>query len=235
MQSRAHNLAALAVCLCLVAVSGCADTADSVAAFVSKPWHKKTPEEMLHVKTPEDRAKELAELAKTAPKKTPEEQQRISQELAHEIRQENDPMMRRHLLRTLEAYPTPLAMAVLLAGAKDSDTEVRRVACECLGKRGGPEAVQELTRVANSDSEFDVRIAAIRGLGQSHDKGTLVTLAEAMVDPNPAMQFRAKESLKEVSGRDFGDDVEAWREYAKNDHSHDDQPSLAERILGIFR
>ena len=125
-------------------------------------------------------------------------------------------------------------MAVLVAGTKDSDLEVRRVACESLGKRGGDESVQELMRVANSDTELDVRLAAVRGLGDTHDSAALAVLAEAMVDPNPAMQFLAHQSLKNISGRDLGDDVEAWRAYAKNGKTDDADVSLAERFRRMF-
>src|SRR5262249_39673381 len=155
------------------------------------------------------------ELGRTARGKTPQEQQQVSLELVKEIQQEGDPIMRRHLLRTLAEFPTEPALAMLKAGCHDSEAEVRIVACRMLGKRGGSEAVQELQRVVTSDTSGDVRVAAVRALGETHDAASMPALAEALVDGDPAMQFRAKESLRTVSGRDFGDNTAAWRQYAK--------------------
>jgi HEAT repeat protein len=231
MHGPVHKLAALAVCSCLALQSGCAATANAVSGVFFK---KKTTEEILNIKTPDDRVKELHELAKTAKKKTPEEQQRITTELSKEIQRENDPLMRRHILRTLTAFPTPMASAVLVAALGDSDTEVRIVACRALGKRRDKEAVGELARVVSSDTNLDVRIAAVRALGETRDRASLSPLAEALVDPDPAMQFRATAALRNVSGRDFGNDVQAWREYAQTGKSSAPEVSLASRLRGLF-
>jgi HEAT repeat protein len=229
MHGPVPRLAALAVCICLAA-PGCAQTGSGFAAFSKK----KTAEETLHIKTPTDRMNELRALAKAAKSKPPEEQQRIVAELSKEITQESDPPMRRQILRTLGAYPQPEAAAVLVAGLSDTDVETRRVACTSLGKHGGPEAVKELTRVVSSDTNHDVRLAAIRAMGQTQDRAALMPLVEAMGDADPAMQALAHHSLASVSGQDFGNDAKAWRDYASN--GKEPEPSgIAERLKRMFR
>jgi len=231
MHGPANTLAALAVCFCLL--SGCAQTLETTTDFVSAPFKTK-PEELLNIKTPDDRVKELKALAKSAKKKSPEEQQRISAELANEIQHEGDPMMRRQLLRTLGEIPTPLALSVLTAGLNDGDADVRVVACQALGKRGGKEAVQELSRIVGSDTNQDVRIAAVRALGRTKDATATAALGDVLADPDPALQFRAKESLRVVSGRDYGDDVQAWRQYAKTGKADAPEISVADRVKRYF-
>jgi len=95
-------------------LSGCAQTFDTTTNFLSSPWKKK-PEELLNVKTPDDRVKELKELAKAAKKKTPEEQQRNSDELAREIQKESDPMLRRQILRTLAEGVRVFAVSIVVS------------------------------------------------------------------------------------------------------------------------
>ncbi|MEX2114032.1 MAG: HEAT repeat domain-containing protein, partial [Pirellulales bacterium] len=170
MRATIHILAAPAMLVCLLLTSGCALTAESTGKVVGKLTGKKSPEELLDIKTPDDRVNELIELGTTAESKSPAEQERVVAELAKEIQYEEDPVMRRHILRTLAEYRTPLSLAILQAGLKDTDLEVRRVACQSIGKRGGPEAVRALTHVANSDTEPDVRIAAVRALGETEDQ-----------------------------------------------------------------
>lgn len=234
MYGPVHNLAALAVCFCLLLLAGCAQTPGSSPGMFASFSKKKTPEELLHIKTPEDRLKELRELAKTVKKKTPDEQQRIVGELTKQIQQESEPVMRRQILRTLAVYPQPMATTVIVAGLSDGDTETRRVACASLGARGGKEAVQELTRIISSDTNLDVRLAAVRALGHTHESGAMVPLVEAMADADPAMQARAHASLAAVSGRDFGNDVKAWREYAATGKSTTPEMSFAERMRRMF-
>ncbi len=130
----------------------------------------------------------------------------------------------------MASYRTPLSLAILKAGLKDSDLEVRRTACEAIGRHGGPQAVEDLTHVAAADADTDVRIAAVRALGETGDQAALVPLSEALVDPDPAIQYRAQEALRTVSGRDYGGDVQAWREYAKTGKSSAEELSFAERL-----
>ena len=105
MQAPIHNLAALAVCSCLALATGCAATAESASGLFAKMAGKKTPEQALNIKTPDDHVKELRALAKAAHKKTPQEQEKISATLADDIKHESDPLMRRQILRTLALTP----------------------------------------------------------------------------------------------------------------------------------
>ena len=234
MRSTTFETSALAVCCCLVSLAGCSATTERAEGLLARALGRTTPEEALNIKTPEDRAKELAELAKAADSKTPQQQNQVASELAQEIRSEEDPVMRRHILRTLANYRTPMSLAILTAGLQDQDLEVRRTACLALGRYGGAEASRALTQVANADTEIDVRIAAIRGLGMTHDKLAVAPLVDALVDPYPAVQFRAQQSLREISGRDFGSNVQAWREYAKTGDSNAPEVNLAERLRRQF-
>ncbi len=230
MRGTNHCLTALAYCLLATSLVGCAATAESAGGLLGKMAGKKSAEEALDIKTPEDRANELRELAARAHEKSPEEQTRITAELAAEIRDEEDPVMRRHLLRTLAQFRTPMSMSIMQAGLQDGDMEVRRAACLSLGNHGGPEAAQALSHVVGADTSVDVRIAAVRALGETRDKSAVAPLADLLTDPDPAIQYRAQESLRKVSGRDYGGNVQAWREYAKTGESSAAEVSFAERM-----
>ena len=102
------------------------------------------------------------------------------------------------------------------------------------GRRGGKESVDELCKLLNSDSDMDVRLAAARALGQTKEKIAMPQLADALSDSDPAMQHRLVQSLKNVSGKDFGGDVEAWRQYAKGEPVQEKPVSVAERFRKLF-
>lgn len=234
MQGPVQILAALAATFCLAMATGCAEIAENLRGVGDKLTLKKTPEEELGIKTPKDRIKELKSLAAVIADQPPQEQERVVGVLARELKDENDPIVRRHILRTIAKCPPASAESILIAALGDPDMETRRTVCKCLGQRGGPAAVGELTRMVSSETNFDVRIAAVQALGQTKDKGAMMPLVEAMVDGDPAMQDSARLSLNEVSGRDYGTNVQAWREYAQNGKTEQPEVSIAERIRRSF-
>jgi HEAT repeat protein len=174
-------------------------------------------------------------MAKNAKSATPEEQQRVSQQLARTIQHQDDPAVRIEIMRTLAKYPTPTAATVLHAGLSDSDPDVRCECCRAWGQRGGQDAVRELSQTLASDTNIDVRISAARALGTTEQPGALNPLTDALADTDPALRYRTLESLRGVSGRDFGTDVDAWRQYAQGGAEKQDSLSIAERFRNLFR
>jgi HEAT repeat protein len=77
-------------------------------------------------------------------------------------------------------------------------------------------------------------MAAVDALGRSGDKGALAPLSEALVDPDPAMQAQAQAALVAVSGHDYGNNVQAWREYAQQGSSGAAEVSFAEKLRRAF-
>jgi hypothetical protein len=57
-------------------------------------------------------------------------------------------------------------------------------------------------------------------------------LGVALEDPDPAMQYRAVNSLRAISGRDLGNDVQQWRLYVKGQLP--EEPTFAERLRRLF-
>lgn len=186
------------------------------------------------VLTPKDKMEQLRELIKKAPKMTPEMQEQVSAELARGITNEQDPMLRAQILRTLAVYKTEISGKVLAAGMHDKDHTVRIAACEAWGVRGGHDAPEILGVALAHDENFDVKMAAARGLGQVAHPKAIEPLGQALDDPDPAMQRRVMLSLKEASGRDYGGDVGAWREFVHGGQPPLPEESLAQKFWKLF-
>jgi HEAT repeat protein len=151
--------------------------------------------------------------------------------LVEAIKPEKDPSIRLEIIRTLGKYPSSAADGILKLALADSDAHVRMVACEAWGKRNNdPQAVQLLAEAMRSDVDADVRLAAARGLGETKNKESVNALGEALSDSDPAMQNRAMASLKAVTGKDLGNDVNRWQAYVKGDKPAP-EPSWAERLF----
>jgi len=219
--------------LCLLLLSSCAQTAKSTGDFVTKPF-RKTTEQVYGIKTPTDRVAEFRKLAKRAKKQPAAEQQQSIAQLSEEFRRENDGWVRREILRVMAEYPQPEAGIILVEALGDPAAETRGVACLALGKRKDEIAVRELIRMLGSETDDDVRMAAIEALGTSGNKEALAPLAETMASADPAMQTLAQQALVEISGRDYGNNVQAWRELAENGKTDAAEISFAEKLRRTF-
>ena len=197
-------------------------------------WHKK-PATIPGIKTADERIEELRAIAKRAPKMSNAEREQAAAGIAKEIQNENDLLVRIEMLKCLAVLPSPIAAAVLRSGLEDKDADVRIVCCQSWGKIGGEEAAMELARSLNSDTDVDVRLAAARALGETKSPSAIKVLGDALADSNPAMQARAMAGLKLASGKDYGNDVKAWRQFATGQPVDYQPPSLADRLKRVWK
>lgn len=183
--------------------------------------------------TPPKRIARLHKIAETAPAKSAAERERIAVELGWQMRDEKDPILRKEIIRALARIDAPTAKRLLGAALQDTDVPVRIAAVEAIAAQGGPGAVEILAAALEKDHNIDVRLAAARGLGKLEDPSAVPALAAALESSDPALQYRAMQSLKSATGKDFGNDVAAWREYARGGHPQPKPFSMVESLKGL--
>ncbi|MEI6241518.1 MAG: HEAT repeat domain-containing protein [Planctomycetia bacterium] len=200
------------------------------------PWtasDKATKNAELYGPTANQRIKKLEADAKQAKADGSSHSVDFTRQLAEQLLTEHDARVRCEIVAIAGEFDTASSLAICKGALQDPDERVRTRACEVWRKRGGAEAVQLLANRYRADRELDVRLRAIRMLGEMEDTGAIPVLAEALEDPDPAVQYRAVAALKQVSGRDLGNDVNAWREWAAN--PGDAEPwSIAEAWRKLF-
>jgi HEAT repeat protein len=220
-----------AVCLAIltaVALTGCASWS---------PWksrEKVARDEEKYGLTADTRIKKLTERSKVVKSEPTQSQLEFTQDMVRMMLEEHDPRVRCKILETAAEYDTAAATAICKGGLQDPNEMVRMKACDVWGKRGGEEAVQLLATRYQTDGELDVRLRALKMLGELKDKQAIPVLARALEDADPAVQYRAVASLKKVSGRDLGNDVNAWREWAVDPEAHKAEWSIAESFRRLF-
>jgi HEAT repeat protein len=164
-----------------------------------------------------------------------QEQSRVVQQLTQTLTQDTCPAVRAEIVRTLAAVPSPTATESLRLALQDKDSSVRTVACHALGKRQESEAIQALGLVVAQDPDGDVRMAATKELGRFKNQEAVHALAAALDDNDPALQHLAVQSLRSVTGKDFGDSVPAWRQFVRGEQvKPGEAPSLAEKLRRLF-
>lgn len=218
----------------LVVVAACVPLAGCTTWKKLTTSSKALAEERKYGPTADQRIGELAEEAKTAKAGSPGSQAEFTRKLAEEMLAEHDARVRCVILTTAAEFDTPSARAICIGGLDDPDERVRMAACSAWRKRGGPEAVELLATRYRTDREIDVRLRALRELGELGDKAAVPVLAKALEDADPAVQYRAVGALKRVSGRDLGDDVNKWREWAADPDGSTAEWTIAEGFRRLF-
>lgn len=135
------------------------------------------------------------------------------------------------ICQTLGALGRPEARDAILQAIEDEHPVVRAEACRALGKVGRTEDASTLARIMVADTQLDCRIAAIEGLGELKHPDPRIDdlLVDGMESPDPAIRYASLQSLRKISGQDFGIMASAWRKYAQARAAHADpsQPQTA--------
>lgn len=223
-----------------VAIRNSAILALAVAAFGCASWRnrldpaKVAAEREKYGATADQRIEDLATEAARAKQASSSEQAEFTRRLSTQLLAEHDPRVRAAILAVAGEFDAPAAVAICRGALEDPAARVRMAACEAWRKRGGPEAVSLLAARAAADTDLDVRLEALRELGSLEDEAAVPVLARALEDPDPAIQYRAVHALKQVSGRDLGDDVNAWRAWASDPNAKGTEWTIAEGFRQLF-
>jgi HEAT repeat protein len=162
------------------------------------------------------------------------EQREITDQLARQIQVEPDPLVRQAVVHAIAKFRTPMAQQVLEAGLADADEMVRVACCQALGRRQDVIAVASLANSLRTDKDLDVRLAAAEALGKIKSPEAVQALVIALEDRDPALQYVGVQSMKSVTGKDYGPDVQAWRQFAAGVTPLPEKaPSVAERLRSV--
>ena len=183
---------------------------------------------------PVQRITAMQEKAKKISKGTPQEKEDFTADLAKQIQNETDCNVRLAIVNIVAKFDTTSSKAILYAGLKDPEVDVRVACCQAWSKRPSTDATQILAETLSGDTDHDVRLAAAKALGTAGDKEAVKALGTALEDSDPSMQFVAVASLKTVTGKNLGSDVNAWRELAKQPDPPVHQESIASKVRNIF-
>ncbi len=220
----------LGLCLALGLLSGC------MGDPIYRLWHRKQwMDDETFGSTMYSRLEDLSAVRKRADDMSQAEQAGVARDLITALQDDPSPVYRGQVVRTLSLLTNPVASEGLQLALQDDDPDVRIEACKAWSRRGGPDAVPTLAGVVGTDTNLDVRVAATRELANFKEPAAVSALGVALDDADPALQYRAVQSLKSVTDKDFGNNVPAWRQYVRDGTVPPGaEPSVAERFRDLF-
>jgi len=203
------SIPVLYLCLASVISAGCAGMPlASWNPYYRNQWeHDEKIAPTYHAKI-----RDLVAIRSAAPQMTAAEQEDHSQKLLVIYREDRNTQIAAHAIAALAEFPTAASLEGLRLAVEHADQEVRMAGCRGWGRKQSPEALDTLARILGSDSDLDVRLAAADELKAYRDPKALQALGLVLGENNPALQYRAIASLKQNTGRDLGNNVDAWRQ-----------------------
>lgn len=200
--------------LSLFAFTGCTDglmhKMKSANPYFINEWKKDSKYGVTYI----ERVDELKRLQQWLPNMEPSEQATWAERLEERIKKDASPEFRCLAVQTITAIDCPTTVRALNSASTDQAEKVRLAACEAWPKVGGKEARDMLLTLATNAKETpSVRRAAVASLAKFDDAEVRSTLANILDDKSPALQYQATVSLKQITGKDFGGDLQSWRDF----------------------
>jgi len=205
-------------------LSGCAVDNQTIAKL---PLFSARSDRIPGLDPPHERTKLIREKGKKGATASAEEREILVAQLVHEYQTSPDPNMRREAVDALAMIPHPQRDRFLQEILQDPNPFVRLSALESLSNTfsGDPAELQALliTRM-KTDPDKDVRLAAVRILGditpKDKERGgrnnpVVSELGNLLQDRVPAVRYEAMQSLRKITGKDYGDDIHRWLEYLR--------------------
>lgn len=136
----------------------------------------------------------------------------VYQQLFLDNIKDEDPGVRAAATRAIANHGSPEQVPVILERLKDSEPLVRQEAARALQRLHNPLAIDPLIDALDSEkeTEVDVRAEAAHALGQYAESKVVQKLVAALDDPQLAVNRNTVESLRTLTGQDFGLDRRAW-------------------------
>ena len=143
----------------------------------------------------------------------------ITDEVKHKIQEIKDPSITAPFLKILERdQVTPWAKnAISILGTMEDPRAVELLISSLRGEYSeevnkNQKNIESLTKV--EDQTADVRRAAAWALGKIKDPRAIEPLISALHDP--MVRFWAAQSLRWITGEDFGEHIEKWQAWREN-------------------
>jgi HEAT repeats len=233
MLTQTHNRTYryLLICCCLLSMTGCAD--GPFQAGTMNPWlRKEWAKDEARGPTFHTKMTELQQLAQQASSYDVNRQDQLATEMSERFAKEGNPLLRAAMVKVMGNLKSPQLDTTLQAAVKDPDNDVRITAIKALGARGDENSLETLASVMSTETQLDVRMATATELRRfKNSQEATRALALALDDNDAALQYRAIQSLQEVTGRNYGVNAAAWREYlAGGNPAPAPAPSIAERF-----
>lgn len=160
--------------------------------------------------TDHQRREELAKLAESISNLPSDRQEFWASHLSEIMEHDQSAEMRRLAARAAGGINSSSGVELLDQALEDENSKVRMEACKSLAKKRDDESARMLAATIGTETDQDVRHAAITALSSHQSPIATESLRLALDDRNPATRSLVIASLQESTGMNHGNDPKAW-------------------------
>ena len=160
--------------------------------------------------TDHERFKQLEQLSQQIGEMSAQKQAYWAEHLTRIMENDPSPEMRRLSVVAAGKLQSDAALQLIEKGLDDESLKVRLYACEALRQRPGDASARLLASTAGTETDEDVRQAALAALANHQSPIAVDALRIALSDRNPATRDLAMSSLREVTGTNHGNSPDQW-------------------------
>lgn len=225
----------LCVALQLLLMTGCQD-GPLYTLKVVNPYYslKEWGDEKAYGKNDYSRWQELLRLSESIETLSTFEQEEWIKQFSEILENDDSAEMRRLVIVAAGRLSSAESLALIESGLQDASVKVRMEACRSLGERGDGDSARMLAAAFGSETNQDVKNAAVVALASSPEEIAVDSLRIALSDRNPATRAIAVKSLKTSTGKDYGDDPDKWIAALDGQPAEEESVRFADRILDLF-
>jgi hypothetical protein len=184
--------------------------------------------------TDHERREQLTVLAETIGTMPAKRQQFWSEQLKKMIENDSSPEMRRLAVRAAGNLSRGSGYALLEQGLDDDSEKVRMEACKSLGQSNDEQSARALASVAGTETSEDVRHAALTALASHKNPIAVKALRLALEDRNPATRDLAVQSLRDATGKNYGNDPQVWIAALDGTPTPEAETRITDRVRELF-
>ncbi len=215
-----------------VLLSGCAVDSPFLAKF---PGFSARSDQIPGLMPARERLEIIRKKGEYGKKATDQEKSILIAQLMLEYETAPSHHLKREAVDALGKISHPDQFTCLKEVLADSDPQIRISALEAIGQEmyrdGREQLVPLFIDIAKTDTDKDVRVLAMQRLGKigknlwadakqdgysaAHKSQIFVTLANALEDKQTIIRYEAMQQLKQMTGMDYGNDINRWLEYVQ--------------------
>lgn len=138
---------------------------------------------------------------------------KATEPLSNVLLNDSSEYVRLECIKALDEIQDKSCTPSIIKALKDKAPFVRAYSAELLGNWQIKEATGDIQDLLDHDRAYTVRASSAYALGKLKDRTTLPSLVNALSDEYQEVRARALDSLRKITGRDFGEDKTAWQTY----------------------
>ncbi|WP_417739595.1 HEAT repeat domain-containing protein [Rosistilla oblonga] len=229
-----HRLTPLAILTTCALLAGCHDGPLFALKTINPVYRSQWADDEKLGPTDAQRHEELQRLVASMPSLSDADQEYWLAHIEALLENDKNPEMRTLAIRALAGCRSQRVLDLCEKQLTDESIKVRMAVCDVLAVRDEARSTELLGTTIGSESNEDVKMAAIAAVGKHQSPEAAQALKASLKSRNPAVRAAAVESLAQCTGKELGEDPQVWVAYLEGKAVDEQKKSFTRQMRDLF-